>query len=190
MATLTAFEKKAQETFSNKNIKTLTVDSLLWFEREVKKNFNTTTVSQVKKFGESNDNFYVGQLVLYKYDPKWKEELPYYDTVPLIIVTRITPKGWYGINLHYCPPRIRTWIMNKLYEVNTRKNMLQRDRMKMSWTIAQKAAQAVGSTRHLEQAIKQYLATHVRSKPVVIDPAHWDMVVHLPLARFRKGKPY
>lgn len=190
MTTIAAFEKKAKETFSNKNIKTLSIESLLWFEREVKRTFNSTSFGSAQRLGEMRDNFYAGQLVMFKYDPKWKEELPYYDTVPLTIVTRITARGWYGINLHYCPPRIRTWIMNKLYEVNTRKNMLQRDRMKMSWAIAQQAAKAVGSTKHLENSIKQYLASHVRSRPVVIDPENWDMAVHLPTARFKKGKPY
>lgn len=190
MTTLTAFEKKAQETFANKGIKQLTIDSLLWFEREVKKNINTTTYSQMSKFGQKQENFYVGQMVLYKYDPKFKEKLPYYDTMPLIIVTRITAKGWYGINLHYLPHRIRSWIMNKLYEVNTRKQMLQRDRMRLSWQIAQQAAQAVGSTKRLEHAIKQYLGSHIKSAPIVIDPESWDMAVHLPLARFKKGQPY
>ncbi len=190
MATITAFEKKARETFGNKGIKILTVDSLLWFEREVKKNISTATYSSVAKLGAKNDKIYVGQMVLYKYDPKYKEELPYYDTMPLIIVTRVTSKGWYGINMHYLPNRIRTWILNQLYEVNTRKQMLERDRMRLSWQIAQKAAQAVGSTKRLEHSIKQYLGTHVRSQPMVIDPKHWDMVVHLPLARFKKGTPY
>lgn len=190
MTTLTAFEKKARETFGKKGIKQLTIDSLLWFEREVKKNIQTSTYSSVAKFGVQKEKFAVGQVVLYKYDPKYRDELPYYDTMPLIIVTRITKKGWYGINLHYLPNRIRSWIMNQLYEVNTKKSMLERDRMRMSWAIALKAAQAVGSTKRLEHAIKQYLGSHVKSVPMVINPEAWDMVIHLPLARFKKGTPY
>lgn len=190
MATVSAFEKKARETFQNKSMKVLSIESLLWFEREVKKNISTATRSTVTKFGVERDKFEVGQLVLYKYDPKWKSVLPYYDTMPLILVTRIVKGGWYGVNLHYCPPRIRSWIMNALYDTNTRKKMLERDRVVLSWKIAQKIAQSVGSTKHLNHAIKRYLGTHIKSKPLVIEPAYWDMIIHLPLARFKKGLPF
>lgn len=193
MATgLSAFENKARETFKNKDIKTLTNQSLLWFEKEVKRNITAanSTISKVEKFGVKNQKFQVGQLVLYKYDPKWKEELPYYDTMPLILVTKIVRNGWYGVNLHYCPPRIRTWIMSKLYENNSRRKIIERDRIAFSWQIAQQIAHAVGSTKHLEHSIKRYLTSHVKSMPLQIDPAYWDMVVHLPLARFKKGMPF
>lgn len=190
MATLNAFEKNASNQLALKGIKKLSIESLLWFEREVKKNISTSILSTTKKYGTEKATFQVGQLVLYKYDALYKDKLPVWDAMPLILVTRITDKGWFGVNLHYCPPRIRTWIMNALYENNTRKNILTRERVAYSARIAYSIAATIGSTKHINNSLKQYLVSQVRSVPVIISPEHWDMVVHLPLARFKKGKPY
>ena len=46
-----------------------------------------------------------GDMVMYTYNPKLKETLPYYDTFPLTIVVGPAKKGFYGINLHYLPPK-------------------------------------------------------------------------------------
>lgn len=187
---LTEFERKAKETLDKKGIKVLSRDSLLWFEREIKRSITSTTRQNVKQFGVERETFRPGQLVLYGYNPKTKDKLPYYDTMPLILVTSITEHGWFGINFHYCPPRIRTWILGQMYEISSRKTIIERDRIKLSWKLAQSVAATVGSTKWLEHSIKQYLSSHVMSKPLVIDAHYWDMMVYLPLARFKKGKPY
>ena len=49
----------------------------------------------------------IGQMLMFFYDPKTKETLPYYDTFPLIIVVGPAPGGFYGLNLHYLPPVLR-----------------------------------------------------------------------------------
>src|SRR5690606_41052373 len=48
-----------------------------------------------------------GRFYLYKYDPKTKEQMPYYDAMPLVLITDVTPDGWYGINFHYMPPVVQ-----------------------------------------------------------------------------------
>ena len=64
-----------------------------------------------------------GQIVLFGYsEPKYKEELEYYDKTPLVLFCGITRTEdgnirEIGFNLHYYPPRIRARILNITYEV-------------------------------------------------------------------------
>src|SRR5579859_4289851 len=50
------------------------------------------------------DANFIGKMVMYTYDPKLKEKLPYYDTFPLGIVVAFNKTGFYSLNLHYLPP--------------------------------------------------------------------------------------
>jgi len=64
-----------------------------------------------------------GQIVIFGYaEPKYKEELEYYDKTPMTIFIGITRTKngdirEIGLNLHYYPPRIRAMILNTTYEV-------------------------------------------------------------------------
>ena len=64
-----------------------------------------------------------GQIVMFGYsEPKFKEELEYYDKTPLTLFIGITRTNngdirEIGLNLHYYPPRIRQRILNTTYEV-------------------------------------------------------------------------
>ena len=62
-----------------------------------------------------------GQVVLFHYaEPKYKEELEYYDASPLTLFCGITRTDdgnirEVGINLHYYPPFTRIKVINALY---------------------------------------------------------------------------
>lgn len=64
-----------------------------------------------------------GQVVLFYYsEPKYKEELEYYDRTPLTLFLGITRTNdgnirEVGLNLHYYPPFTRARILNHTYEV-------------------------------------------------------------------------
>ena len=64
-----------------------------------------------------------GQIVCFEYlEPKFKDELEYYDRTPLTMFFGITRTKdgnirEIGLNLHYYPPHTRVNIMNKAYEV-------------------------------------------------------------------------
>ena len=63
-----------------------------------------------------------GQVVLFHYaEPKYKEELEYYDASPLTLFCGITRTEdgnirEVGINLHYYPPFTRIKVINAIYE--------------------------------------------------------------------------
>lgn len=64
-----------------------------------------------------------GWLQLFVYsEPKYKEELEYYDKTPCVLFLGIfrTKHGdirELGLNIHYYPPRIRLRILNSTYEI-------------------------------------------------------------------------
>ena len=64
-----------------------------------------------------------GQVVIFGYaEPKYKEELEYYDKTPMTLFIGITRTKdgnirEIGLNLHYYPPRVRARILNTTYEV-------------------------------------------------------------------------
>ena len=64
-----------------------------------------------------------GQIVCFEYlEPKYKDELEYYDRTPLTMFFGITRTKdgnirEIGLNLHYYPPHTRVNIMNRAYEV-------------------------------------------------------------------------
>ena len=64
-----------------------------------------------------------GQICLFGYqEPKYKEELEYYDRFPLVIALGITRTKdgvirEIGLNLHYYPPDVRARILQQTFEV-------------------------------------------------------------------------
>lgn len=64
-----------------------------------------------------------GQICCFNYlEPKFKEDLEYYDRTPLVLFLGITRTDdgnirEVGINFHYYPPFARARILNKVYEV-------------------------------------------------------------------------
>jgi len=64
-----------------------------------------------------------GQLCIFNYsEPKYKEELEYYDRTPFVLYFGLTRTDdgnirEVGINLHYYPPFTRARILNTSYEV-------------------------------------------------------------------------
>jgi hypothetical protein len=58
----------------------------------------------------------IGKMYSFVYDPKTKEQLPYYDIYPLVFPIEYYNDGFLGINLHYLPPVLRARLMDALYE--------------------------------------------------------------------------
>ena len=56
----------------------------------------------------------VGNMYLFIYDPKLKNELEYYDTFPLVIPIKDYHDGFLGINLHYIDTMDRAILMYSL----------------------------------------------------------------------------
>lgn len=118
-------------------------------------------------------------MVMFFYDAKWKDVLPYWDQFPLVYPIEMYDDGFLGINLHYLPPILRARLMDALYTAAiTRKDKIQR--LRISYDILNSAAKFTP----FKPCIKRYLVKHVRSRFFYVEPREWDMALLLPTQRF------
>lgn len=122
----------------------------------------------------------IGSMMLFGYDPKTKDDLPYYDRFPLVIVTDIYNDGFSGINMHYLPNKYRAQLMDALDQA-ARSNT--DDRLEVSYQLLK----SVRSLRHYKPCYKRYLNSHTVTNYVPIEQKFWDIALFLPLARFQKA---
>ena len=124
-----------------------------------------------------------GYMYAFKYDPKMKKELPYYDTFPLIFPVRIDSDGFLGINFHYLPPVLRAKLMNALYSTLTNKKYDDTTKVRISYSILQSASKY----KYFKPMLKKYLRSHVRSQFLEVQVNEWDIAIFLPTESFRKA---
>ena len=129
----------------------------------------------------------LGKMVLYRYDPKWKKELPYYDTFPLgIPITYIGPGRFHSLNLHYLQPYERAELLDALMKINNLHELDDYSKMILSYDILKSASQL----RSYKPCFKEYITSHIQSAVFVIKPTEWENVITLPLAQFQKASQY
>jgi hypothetical protein len=126
-----------------------------------------------------------GNLYLYKYDPKYKEELPYYDMFPMVFPWKAYKEGFIGLNMHYLPIPLRVRLMDSLLMFKNNDKMDQTTRLKFSWQMID----GMSKFKLAEPCVKQYLYDHVKSPFVKVNSNDWATAMMLPLERFAKASP-
>ena len=154
-----------------------------WFREKVKQasasaRMRAVTPTQLLKRQEATDTE-LGQMLFYKYDPKFAKKLPYWDMYPLVFPFEKAPGGFYGLNLHYIPPRERAILMDSLNGYASNKKYDESTRLDLSYGLLKRFGRAV-------PCVKRYLADHVRSSTVRIDADEWEIAIFLPVERFQK----
>ena len=124
-----------------------------------------------------------GKMFTFFYDPKTKEQLPYYDTFPLILFVDTAPGGFYGLNMHYLPPAARARLFDALLDTANNNNLNDTTRLRLSYSILTSAAKYSA----FRPTFKHYLTGHVKSKVVEIDAPEWSIALFLPTESFRKA---
>ena len=123
-----------------------------------------------------------GEMYLFYYDPKHKETLPHYDTLPLVLPFRKVKDGFYGINLHYLPYLLRFKLLGQLNNLVINKNISENTRIQISWKILNSTSQYSSAL----VCVKHYLDDHIRSRFLKIDYKDWIVASQLPLEQFVK----
>jgi hypothetical protein len=124
-----------------------------------------------------------GSMYMYHYDPKTKDTLPFYDEFPLIFPIEPTKDGFYGLNLHYLPLKLRAQLMDALYKFSSDKKFDERTKLNFSYKLLKSAA----GLNMYKPCLKRYLMSHVRSQFLYVFPSEWDTALFLPTARFKKA---
>lgn len=124
----------------------------------------------------------VGDMVMYFYDPKTKDTLPYYDRFPLSIIVGPAPGGFYGLNLHYVNPVARARLVNELFKLAP-KNLRDDSRLtKLRYDLLK----GVKRYREFEPCFKHYLTSHVKSQIARVPMKDWETAIYLPIQQFKK----
>jgi hypothetical protein len=153
----------------------------VWYREQAKKagKINETTLMRDKDNTFENQ-FRIGNLYAFYYDPKHKKTLPYYDRFPLIFPINRAAGGFLGINFHYLPLPLRAKLMDNLYDIVNNDKYDETTKLKISYDVLN------GATKYKEfrPTIKHYLTKQIRSKLLYINPVEWDIALFLDTARF------
>jgi len=154
-----------------------------WFREKSSKIGRTRLKPEelLKEARKKKDTVEIGHMYHFIYDPKGKKTLPYYDTFPLIFMVGEAEGGFYGINLHYLPPKLRAKLMDALYNLSTDKRYDETTKLKMSYNILKGASRF----KWFKPTFKHYLVNHVRSRFMEIESPEWDIALMLPTSRFK-----
>jgi len=129
---------------------------------------------------QPDDNILLGKMFFYKYDPKFAKKLPYWDMYPLVFPFEKAPGGFYGLNLHYIPPRDRAVLMDNLNQYASNNKYDQTTRLELSYRLLKRYGRAV-------PCVKRYLGDRIVSQTVRIDADEWEIAIFLPVERFQKA---
>jgi hypothetical protein len=125
-----------------------------------------------------------GSMYFFRYDPKHKFTLPYYDTFPCIFPINKVKGGILGLNMHYLPPKMRAQLMDALYKTVSDKSYDENTRLNINYKILNSAS----NMKFFAPCVKMYLAKHVRSKFVKINSSEWDTALFLPVQSFQNAE--
>lgn len=159
---------KAHKWYREQALKTTTTGSALF--REAGSSILQTTLE-------------IGRMYIFRYDPKLKQTLPYYDRYPAVIAFKSTKLGFLGLNLHYLPIRPRAALLNALH--TTASNMRYDSSTKMKITYA--TLQSASKFKYFQPCVKSYLYSHVQTRFLEIQSEQWDIAAFLPVADFQKA---
>lgn len=123
-----------------------------------------------------------GSLYLYYYDPKTKDELPYYDTFPLVYPYKRVEGGFLGYNLHYLPPVLRFKVMGTLLNIQ-----ISGTRAEKKILYSYGVLNAGEVDKYYAPCIRRYLRSHVMGHFLKIPYEDWLSAALLPTERFVKA---
>lgn len=169
-----------------KGLTTNTRESMEWYRTHIRK-LRPTENALMRENKELLVNAWtntgIGKFYMFYYDPKWKDELPYYDLFPLCIPIHYYKDGFLGLNLHYLPPALRIKLLGALYDLENNATIPENKKLKVTYGILKGAAKY----RWFKPCVKRYLASHIRSRFVRVPHDAWDMACFLPMERFVKA---
>ena len=166
------------------NVQMATTNASLWLREQARGVTTPIDTKRVLNNTRTTDrlvtNITVGRMYLFMYDPKMKQELPYYDRFPLIFPFRRVKGGFYGINMHYLPHMMRAKLMDALYTLANNQSQDDTTKLRLSYQILARASRF----RFYQPCVKHYLNNHVRTRFLWIPADQWETALFLPLERF------
>ena len=126
----------------------------------------------------------VGEMVMFRYLPpasSWKE-LPYFDTLPLIVILDIGMDGFMGLNLHYLAHKHRRRLMARLMQKRSGPIEISSTRMNINMEML-----SMAQYKYHRPCIRRYSLNRIRSRLIQIYPKNWMNAINIPSERFKKA---
>lgn len=159
----------------SKEFEEKTEQSLEWYKKkignEIEGEVNPLETYETQRTGVLR---FPGQLITFKYDPKYKFSLPYYDVFPLVLTLDVNSTGFLGLNFHYLKPIERAIFMDALYKYQSTKYFQKIIRIKYTQLLKN------DSLRYYRPCIKRYLYKNMSQNMAIISPHLWDAALFLP----------
>lgn len=160
-----------------------TRESRDWFRRKAQRlrRVNRNQLMKEEPVELSNRRI-IGSMQMFFYDPKLKNELPFYDAFPLVIVLGPAQGGFLGLNLHYLPPTLRAKFLDALLDVTNNKSYDESTKFDITYGMLKSAMKY----KYFKPCIKHYLNKHVRSRFATVPAPEWEIATFLPTADWQK----
>lgn len=178
------YQKIVDEAASQNIILDNSRESLEWLRKKYAslKPSTFTEAKFLKDQDRRRRNPLVGRLYMFLYNPKTKAQLPYYDRFPLVFPYKKVPGGFYGLNLHYLPPKFRALLMDSLFQTLNNTRLDESTKLRISYKILDSSSKY----RWFKPCVKHYLTNHLQSTLIYVDPSEWNLALFVPSEQFRK----
>ena len=157
--------------------------SSIWYQNEIRKLGRINPFNVVKK-GDLKSVVFPGFMYLFAYMPRDDEKLPYYDLFPLVMPFRKVEDGFYGINFHYMPYKLRIMTLTTLNRYASDKKMTERTKLRFNY----ETLEAARRLRPAKNSVRKYLYSNIRTRLRKIPSSDWIIASQLPVQIFRKMK--
>ena len=119
-----------------------------------------------------------GGMFIFKYEPTTKNDLKYYDALPLVIMVGRTNDGFIGLNLHYLPEKYRVAFLRKLFSGIDFSDINQEDEI-------DNRLQLASAYKFIKPVYKRYKYDGITSRMVRIPIENWLMASLMPMYKFQ-----
>lgn len=177
------FDKLEGEAF-RRGISARTKEANKWFYKKARElgKLNINKVIKDKRLVKVSRPR-IGDMVMYHYDPVMRLSLPYYDTFPLTIIVGPAQRGFYGINLHYLPPKVRAIFLDKLSEIANNSKYDETTKLKISYNLLK----STNNYKYFKPCFKHYLHRQVDSNIMKVEASEWNIAIFLQTESFKKA---
>jgi len=176
------FDKLESEAF-RKGIQARSKEASVWFQKKAEELGPIGRKILRDERLEKKTNTRAGDMCMFVYDPKLKKTLPYYDTFPLSIIVGPAKDGFYGINLHYLPPKVRAIFLDKLGDIVSNKKFNASTKFRITYNLLK----ATKNYKYFKPCFKHYLSQNVSSDIMKVNAAEWNIAIFLQTATFKKA---
>lgn len=181
----TYFEDLVALSEKNSTFNKRTLESLTWFKNKVRQTFGTKDIPPDEFFDKRNypNKPLPGNIVTFRYVPRNLAKLPYYDMFPLVLVIKLVPGGFIGINFHHLHPIDRASFMSKLqkYQKTFSDGTI---RINIRYDVLKTTLNLV----YYKPCIRRYYNVGIKTMFYTLVPHEWDIALFLPTEKFVRAR--